>query len=69
MGPACRGSCDAFFSPSLRSPTKICHLNRSLQYAEKTAWGLVTIAQFGKEYVADHRGLVPARGFSWKKGT
>ena len=42
-------------------------LNRSLQYAKQTAWGLVTIAQVGKEYVADHRALVPARRFSWKK--
>ena len=29
-------------------PTKIYHLNRSLQYAEKTVCGLVTIAQIAK---------------------
>ncbi|TKS64349.1 MAG: hypothetical protein EWM73_00561 [Nitrospira sp.] len=36
-----------FFSvPPL--PTQICHLNRSLEYGEKTACGLVTIAHSEK---------------------
>jgi hypothetical protein len=41
----------------------------SLQYDKKTAWCVLTIAQYGKYYVANHRALVPARRFSWKKGT
>ena len=40
----------------------------SQQHAEKTAWGLVTIAHVGKEYVADHRALFLARRFSGKMG-
>ena len=57
-----------FFSvPPL--PAKICHLNRSLEYAEKTACCLLTIAQFGTYYLADHRALVPARRVSRRTGT
>jgi len=36
-------------------------LKGSLQYAKQTAWGLVTIAQVGKEYVADRRTLFLAK--------
>ena len=41
----------------------------SLQYDKKAAYCLLTIAQFRKYYVADHRMLVLARRFSRKKGT
>jgi hypothetical protein len=47
MASTCRGSCDAFIlRPSV--PTKNCHLNRLVQYAEKTVCCLVTIAQIEK---------------------
>lgn len=35
-------------------PAKICHLNRSLQYAEEKACWLSTIAQCGKNSAMDH---------------
>jgi hypothetical protein len=44
-------------------------LKGSLQYDKQTACCLLTIAQFGKYDVADHRALVPARRVSQKTGT
>lgn len=41
----------------------------SLEHAEQTACCLLTIAQCGKYYVADHRALVPVPRFSRQKGT
>jgi hypothetical protein len=37
-------------------PTKVCHLNPSLQYVEKTACGLITIAQIA----------IPRSAYSYK---
>ncbi len=49
-----------------------CHgvlLDCSLQYADQTAYCLITIAQCGAYDLADHRALVSARRFSPKMGT
>jgi phage gpG-like protein len=44
-------------------------LKGSLQYDEKIVCCVLTIAQFRKYYVADHRARIPARRFSGKMGT